>query len=563
MNSIKKIALLFQFLSVVFFLTSCQEKLQKADLIITNAHIWTAQENQIIAEAMAIVADSIIAIGTNEEIAKYKSTTTEVIDMEGKFISPGFIDCHVHIMTGGNSLLSVYLTDARTKEEFKSRIEKFTQTLDKGIWILEGNWDHSLWGGELPNKTWIDKFTKDNPVAISRLDGHMMLANSKALEIAGINKNTPEVMGGKIMRNPDGTPTGILKDNAMDLVYNKIPPNTEEQKMKIFKTAMHYFLSNGVTSVHDVDGENKNFESYSVAQKLKESGDLAVRIYVAKPLSHWKEFEGVELTNDKWLKRGFLKGYVDGSLGSHTAALNKAYLDKPKDKGLFINTEEDLYKWISDADKINLHITVHAIGDRAIHTLLNIYERIIQENGKKDRRLRIEHAQHIDEKDIKRFAELGVIASMQAYHLVDDGRWAEKFIGPEVVKTTYAFKSLIESKAVLVFGSDWAVAPASPILGIYAAVTRRTSDDKKPNGWVPEQKISVEQSLLAYTKNAAYASFDEDKKGILAPGKLADFVVLSDDITKIDPTQIKALKVLQTFVGGKKVFDMNDKKGVE
>lgn len=544
---------------IIFFFTitifSCQEAVLKADLIISNANIWTGNTEQLSAQSIAISGDSILAIGSNETVLEYKGKQTKIIDAEGKFITPGFIDPHVHLMTGGRSLLNVELRDAKTPKEFIERIADFAKTIEPGTWILEGNWDHTLWGGELPNKNWIDKYTKENPVVIYRLDGHMVLANSAALKAAGIDENTPEMEGGKFIRNKDGSLTGILKNKAMDLVLDKIPPMNTDQKNASFKAAMNYFLSNGVTSVHDVDGLNNNFESHSVATKLRKSGKLAVRVYAAKPLSQWEELAKMDRTDDKWIKTGCLKGFVDGSLGSHTAAFHHAYSDKAGDTGYFINDQKDLYEWISGADKAGYHIMIHAIGDKAIHTLLNIYERVIKENGEKDRRLRIEHAQHIAPEDIKRFAELDVVASVQPYHAIDDGRWAEEVIGAERIKTTYAFKSLLDTKTTVVFGSDWAVAPAAPLQAIYAAVTRRTLDGKNPSGWIPAQKVTVEQALFAHTRDAAFASFEEDVKGTLEVGKLADFVIINDNLTKIDPIKIRDLKILQTYVGGQLVFD--------
>lgn len=536
-------------------MSACNENKPTADLIISNAVIWTGDEKLSLAESMAIHADTIMAIGTNEMTQKFKGQNTTVIDLAGRFVTPGFIDSHVHLMTGGRSLLSVDLRDANTPEEFSRRIAEFAKKTPPDVWILEGNWDHTLWGGELPKREWIDETTQENPVVVFRLDWHMVLANSAALKYAGIDKNTPDVEGGTIVRDKNGNLTGILKDNAMNLLLDKIPPMSATQKEESFRAAMAYFLSNGVTSVHDVDGLNKDYESVSTAQKLMDSDELSTRIYAATPLNEWKKLTEMKQTNNKWLKMGCLKGFVDGSLGSHTAAFHQHYTDKEDDKGLFINTKTDLYQWISDADKSDLHILVHAIGDDAIHSLLNIYERVIKENGHKDRRLRIEHTQHLLPEDINRFAELDVIASMQPYHAIDDGRWAEQYIGAERIKTTYAFRSLLDAKAMLTFGSDWAVAPASPLQGIYAAATRRTLDDKNPNGWVPEQKITPEEALIAYTRNAAYASFDEDIKGTLEAGKLADFVVLSENILKIDPVKIRDVDILKTYLGGKKVFE--------
>ena len=548
------------FILFSLLLSSCQENTPKADLIIINAKIWTANTDQIIAKAMAIEGDKIIAVGSEEEVLAFKNDATEIIDIDGRFITPGFIDSHVHLMTGGRSLLSVDLRDARTPEEFGQRVGDFAKTIEKDEWILEGNWDHTLWGGALPHKNWIDEGTPDNPVLIMRLDWHMALANSAALKYAGIDKNTPDVEGGTIERDANGEPTGILKDNAMNLVLDKMPPMSPKQKNASFQAAMEYFLSNGVTSVHDVDGMNKDFESWTTAEQFRTDNRLQVRIYAATPLNEWETLTTSSYKNDNWLKAGGLKGFVDGSLGSHTAAFHHDYTDKPDDKGFFINTHDDLYEWVSAADKANLHVMVHAIGDSSIHVLLNIFERVIKENGEKDRRFRIEHTQHLNPNDIHRFAELGIIPSMQPYHAIDDGRWAEEYIGSERIKTTYAFKSLLDAKAKVVFGSDWAVAPASPLQGIYAAVTRRTLDGKNPEGWVPEQKITAEQALFAYTRDAAYASFDDDIKGTLEVGKLADFVVINNDIRLAKPNIIKDLKVLQTYVGGKKVFDSNPLK---
>ena len=543
------------YIFLAFVFSSCQSDKSTADLIITNGVIWTGNNAAPYAEAMAISDGKISAIGTFKEIEKYKSSETIVNDLNGRFVTPGFIDSHVHLMTGGRSLLNVDLKNAKTPKEFGQLVSDFAKTLKPDTWILEGNWDHTLWGGELPHKDWIDEGTPDNPVLIMRLDWHMALANSAALKYAGIDKNTPDVEGGVIEKDKDGNLTGILKDNAMNLVLDKMPPMTLEEKDKAFSAAMNYFLSNGVTSVHDVDGFNKDFESFSTAEKYRTSGDLKVRIYAATPLNEWDKLAAMKNESDDWLKTGCLKGFVDGSLGSHTAAFHNSYSDKKEDKGFFIHTQEDLYQWVSEADKANLHVMVHAIGDSANHTLLDIYERVIEENGDRDRRFRIEHAQHLAKEDLSRFAQLKVIASMQPYHAIDDGRWAEDYIGAERIQTTYAFNSLLKAKAEVTFGSDWAVAPASPIQGIYAAVTRRTLDGENPDGWVKAEKISAEQALIAYTKTAAYASFEEDIKGTLEVGKYADFVVLSENILKVNPNNLREVKVLKTFVEGEKVFE--------
>jgi len=542
---------------LIFFLSSCQKDDINADYLFKNANIWTGNLDKPNANAMAIKGDTILAIGTFKDLQKFIGENTETINIQGNFITPGFIDSHVHLLMGGNSLLNVQLRDANTKEEFIKRIESFSNDLKPNQWIVEGNWDHTLWGGELPSKEWIDEFTKENPVAIYRMDGHMILANSAALKIAGIDRNTPKIKNGEIVKNSDGTPTGILKSEAMYLVLNKIPSLTDSQKEKAIKSAQKYLHSNGVTSIHDVD----SLGGFEILKKMYANSELDIRVYSADPLYNWKALSNKEKVNTKWLKNGLLKGFVDGSLGSHSAAFKEPYSDKPEDSGILTVNIDSLKTWITKADNKNLQITVHAIGDKANNTLLNTYETVIQSNKNKDRRFRIEHAQHLDHNDISRFSDLNVIASMQPYHAIDDGRWAENLIGPERIKTTYAFKSLLDAKTTLVFGSDWPVAPASPLYGIYAAVTRQTLDNKNPNGWVPKQKITVKQALIAYTKNAAYSAFDEKIKGTLEEGKLADFVILSEDLTKIEPQKIRDVKVLQTFVGGKKVYERE--KGID
>ena len=536
--------------------TSCNNHLPKADMIITNARIWTGNELRPWAKAMAIEGETILAVSNLERVMKYKSPKTTIIDMKGKLVVPGFIDAHVHLYKGGANLISVQLRDARTTEEFITRIGEYAKTLQPGEWILGGDWDGKEWG-RLPEKEWIDSVTPDNPVFVVRLDGHMGLANSLALKLAGVDRSVKDISGGTIERDRAGNPTGMFKDNAMDLIFNAIPEPTPEQLEKALEVAMNYLASNGVTSVHGVDAAD-----YADAiLRLRDKGKMITRVYAMTPVHLWQGMKNkieAEGSGDNWLKFGAVKGFIDGSLGSHTAAFFDPYTDMPGDAGLYVNTEEDLYRWISAADKAGLQSVIHAIGDKANNLLLNLYEQVANENGPRDRRFRIEHAQHLLPSDIPRFAELGVIASMQPYHAIDDGRWAENLIGPERIKTTYAFKSLIDAGAVVAFGSDWFVAPPTPLEGIYGAVTRRTLDDRNPDGWVPEEKITVEQALIAYTRNAAYAAFEEDIKGTIESGKLADFVVLSEDITTINPVKIWDVKVLQTYVGGKKVYQREE-----
>jgi predicted amidohydrolase YtcJ len=481
------------------------------------------------------------------------------MDAGGRLIVPGFIDTHVHFLDGGFRLASVQLRDAKTRDEFVNRIKAFAATVPAGTWITGGDWDHSLWGGELPQRAWIDEATPNHPVWVNRLDGHMALANGAALKAAGVTPATKDISGGEIVRLPSGEPTGLLKDNAMALVDKAMPPPSDEMRARALAAAMKYVAEQGVASVHNMG----SWADLAAFERAHKANTLGTRIYGVVPLADWeklrdvvakKEYGGGDGRGDEWLRVGGLKGFVDGSLGSHTAAFEQPFNDAPKDRGLLVNTPDDLYKWISGADKAGLQVMVHAIGDRANNLLLGIYERVVNEDGARDRRFRIEHAQHLMAADIPRFAKLGVIPSMQPYHAIDDGRWAERYIGDRI-KTTYAFRSLLDAGAALSFGSDWFVAPPTPLEGIYAAVTRRTLDDKNPSGWVPEQKITVEEAVRAYTSNAARASFEEALKGTLAPGKLADLVMLDRNIFDMPPEEIRNVHVMLTMVGGKRVFE--------
>jgi len=524
-----------------------------ADLVIRDARIWTGNTEQAWAESIASRDDKIVAIGSNADVESLIGTETEVISVPGSMLVPGFIDTHVHFIDGGAGLASVQLRDASSPQEFTNRVAEFAAKLEPDEWVLIGTWDHENWGGELPRREWIDDVTPDNPVWIQRLDGHMGLANSLALHLAGVDADTPDIDGGTIVRDEEGRPTGILKDNAMAFLNAAVPAANHRQLDREAKAAMEYVAGNGVTSVHDMD----SWRSLETYRRAAARDELITRIYSVVPLSEWQRLrDEVEQhgVGNEWLRIGGLKGFMDGSLGSHTAAMLEPYTDAPEDKGFLINPLDDMRDWIMQADAAGLQVMVHAIGDSAIRDLLDIYLDVVEANGERDRRFRIEHAQHIHPDDIGRFAVQGVIAAMQPYHAIDDGRWAEKVIGPERAKTTYAFRSLIDSGAKVAFGSDWFVAPATPLEGIYAAVTRRTLDGANPDGWVPEQKITVEQALHAYTTVAAYASFEEDSKGMLKPGMLADFVLLDRDLTTIPPETIRDTRVLKTVVGGKIVY---------
>jgi hypothetical protein len=544
----------YSLLPVFLILAACQSGTQQiATLAVTDAKVWTGDPDRPWAEAVASKGETIIAVGSEADIAPFIGEDTEVISVPDSMLVPGMIDTHVHFISGGSGLAAVQLRSAATPEEFVTRIGDFAKTLKPGEWVLSGNWDHENWGGELPRREWIDAVTPENPVWINRLDGHMSLANSLALKAARVDADTPDVAGGEIVRDGSGAPTGVLKDNAMGLIDAAVPAPGKAQLDREARAAMAYVASKGVTSIHDMAG----WDSLAAYRRLKARGELSTRIYSVMPLEHWRQLRDEVSRSgrgDAWLRIGGLKGFMDGSLGSHTAAFLEPFTDAPEDRGLLINDLDDMRSWIGSADEAGLHVMVHAIGDRAIRSLLDIYLDVAESNGERDRRFRIEHAQHIHPDDIGRFSVQNVIASMQPYHAIDDGRWADRIIGAERARTTYAFRSLIESNAHMAFGSDWFVAPATPLEGIYAAVTRRTLDGANPDGWVPEQKITVEQALQAYTSEAAYASFEEDVKGMLRPGMLADFVLLDRDITAIPVEDIADTRVLRTVVGGRVVF---------
>lgn len=539
----------------VFGISACSqpETLEKATLVVRDARVWTGNSEQPWAQAIASRDDRIIAVGSNADVDALTGAQTEVISAPGSMLVPGFIDSHVHFIAGGSGLAAVQLRDAATPAEFAARIGAFAKTLEPGEWIMYGDWDHTLWGGELPRRDWIDALTPDNPVWVYRLDGHMALANSVALELAGVDARTAETGGGTIVRDEDGRPTGIMKDNAMLLVEAVLPKATEAALDRQVKAAMQYVAANGVTTVHDM----ADWQSLAAYRRAESRNGLSTRIYSVVPLQDWQRLRDEVQQNGRgseWLRIGGLKGFMDGSLGSHTAAMLEPFSDAPNDRGLLLNDPDDMRAWIGGADAAGLQVLVHAIGDSAIRDLLDIYLETANRNGERDRRFRMEHAQHIAPQDIGRFAPQQVIASMQPYHAIDDGRWAEAVIGPQRARTTYAFRALLDSGARVAFGSDWSVAPATPLEGIYAAVTRRTLDDANPNGWIAEQKITVDEALHAYTTAAAYASFDEANRGMLKAGMLADFVLLDRDLTAIPPETIRDTRILRTVVGGKTVF---------
>ncbi len=530
-----------------------------ADLVLLHGLVWTVDRAHPQAEALAIHGSRIIAVGSDAEISKWVGPATRTIDAHGKSVVPGFIDAHVHFSIGGAEISSVQLRDAATPQEFARRIGEHARKRPKGEWLLGGTWDHELWGGTpLPSHDWIDAATPETPVFVTRYDGHMALANGLALRRAGITRETKDPPGGTIVRDKDGNPTGLMKDAAMNLVNRVIPPPLEEQLLRMIHAAMDESRRFGVTSVHDISGT----EDVRAYQTLAARRELTLRIYCITPLPQWEAPATAGLRagfGNDWIHLGALKGFADGSLGSTTALFEQPFTDAPETSGLpneMMLPEGNMLKMALGADKAGLQLAVHAIGDKANRIMLDIYTEVAKQNGSRgDRRWRIEHAQHLRPDDFARFAQLGVIASVQPYHAIDDGRWAEKRIGHERCKTTYAFRTFLDHGVRLAFGSDWTVAPMNPMLGLYAAVTRATLDGKNPNGWFPEQKLTLQEAIEAYTMGSAYAEFRETEKGSITPGKLADVVILDTDLFAIAPGKIKDTAVRYTVVDGKVVYE--------
>jgi predicted amidohydrolase YtcJ len=528
-----------------------------ADLVVVSARIWTGDPARPEAQALAVRGERIVAVGSDAEIGALKGPKTVVVDGKGRRIVPGFIDCHTHMSGAGFDLLAVDLQHTKDPAEFTRLVAAYAAKQPSGAWLTDGIWDQTQWNPPvLPTKALLDPATGDRPTCLSRQDGHMVVCNGLALRLAGVTAATPDPPGGVIVKDASGEPTGVLKDAAADLVWKIRPPRTPAEMAAALRTAMKDAARYGVTSVQDLPGGAGDVPAWAA---LRDRGELTVRVNYRPLLVEWQKARALQssMRNDDWLRIGGVKAFMDGSLGSGTAAMFEGFTDEPGNRGVFAAEAiplSSMEERISAADSAGLQVEVHAIGDRANHEILNIFERVEKANGPRDRRFRVEHVQHLLAADIPRFASLGVIASMQPYHAVDDGRWAEKRLGPERSKTSYAWRSLLDAKAILAFGSDYDVAPISPILGIAAAVTRRTIDGKNPGGWIPAQRITVDEALRAYTVSAAYAGFEEKDKGSLTPGRLADFVILKADPLRVPPGELEKIEVDATVVGGKTVY---------
>jgi predicted amidohydrolase YtcJ len=534
-----------------------------AEAVFINGKVWTVDPGKPEAQAIAVWQGRILAVGSVAEVKQLVGANTKVIDLKGQRLVPGFYDSHAHFLAGGQSLSCVDLKDAKDEDEFGRRLVDFDKKTPRGRWLIGGKWDHDrTFGGKLPNASTVDKYVKDRPVFIRRYDGHMALANSAALKLANVTANTREVPGGVIDRLADGkTPSGILRDNAMSLIAPLIPEPDEAEILEAVLAAQKYAGEIGLTSLQDMDGSGSETRRrlLRVLQRLAKEGKLTCRIDLRWPLTQHKELAAVGVTADfgnDFVRIGGVKGFMDGSLGSSTAKMFEPYLSDARTSGVFVTPPDFMRALVRSADAAGLNVCVHAIGDQANATLLDVYAEVAKQNGQRDRRFRIEHVQHLRPSDYPRFKTLGVIASMQPYHATDDGRWAEGRIGKDRCGSSYAFRSLLDAGARLAFGSDWPVAPLDPLSGIDAAVNRRTLDGKNPNGWFPEQRISVAEAIEAYTMGSSFAAYQEKDRGSITAGKLADFVVLSCDI--FDPKErdrIDTTNVLLTVVGGKIVFE--------
>jgi len=548
-------------IATLFFsvLSTMAQTRPAADLVIRNAKVWTVDSARPEAEAVAVLGDRIVAVGSNPDVDGWRGPNTQVIDGKGKRLLPGFNDSHVHFLSGGAGLDQVQLNDATSLQEFVRRIGERAANTPQGEWILGGTWDETKWNPpQLPIRQAIDSVTGNVPVAVARYDGHMVLANSLALKLAEITVHTPDPAGGEIVRDAQGNPTGALKDAAQDLLFKVVPPPSHDQRRRAIERALVHAASLGVTSVQDMNPEYADIAIYS---ELLEEGKLTARIYAAPLIPQVDDQVKIGIRHafgSSYLRIGALKSYADGSLGSRTAYFFEPFSDQPNNRGLLADGMHPISLMrdrMMKADASGLQLCTHAIGDAGISAILDIYSEIEKAHGPRDRRWRIEHAQHMAEKDFDRFAQLRVIASVQPYHAIDDGRWAEGRLGHDRSSRTYAFRTFMNHGVRLAFGTDWDVAPLNPMLSLYAAVTRATLDGKNPNGWYPDQKLTIREGIEAYTMGSAYAEFQEKEKGSITPGKLADMVLLSEDVLTIDPVKIREVKVLKTWVGGKLIYD--------
>ncbi len=528
-----------------------------ADLVLIPERIFTASNSEPWVDALAVRDGIIICAGTEEEISDLIDDHTEVIRLPGMLAVPGFNDAHVHMFEGGEGLSSVQLRDARDENEFRDRIAAYCDELPDGAWALYGNWDHESWPSRAhPGRQLIDPVTPSHPVFITRLDGHMSLANSLALELAGVTDETPDPEGGEIERDRvTGEATGILIDAAQDMIHAVIPEADETRIRRALEAALTYARKQGVTSLQD----NTDPRIWKVYQELLRDGVLSARVNAWYPISYRNTLasEGITgPTGDDWIRRGTMKIFVDGAMGSGSAWFHDPYSDDPTTSGLAMESIEELHRVIVEADAIGFNIACHAIGDRANTVALDAFEEALTVNTGRDtpRRHRIEHAQIVREEDMERFRSLGITASIQPSHIIDDMRWAEKRIGRDRCAIGYRIGSFLHSGIAVAFGTDWFVEPLDPRLGLYAAVTREFTGGGPEGGWFPGERITLEEAITAYTLGSACAEGMEDRKGMLVEGYFADITIFEEDLFRLEPRQWLETSVALTIVGGRIVY---------
>lgn len=555
---------------------------ETADLILHNGVVWTADEKNPTCEAVAIKGNRFLAAGSNQNILKLKGPKTQVIDLKGRFVTPGFNDNHVHFASAAQ-FLEFNIMASSSQEEFVKRVNEVVATLPKGDWIVGGFWGaYDQWtagssggaqrGPFTPNIRLIDAITASHPMFIRKFDDSEFAVNTAALKAAGLDPASPSAPDAEFLRDADGRPTGIVRGRGVQKVFaSKIPRRfSHERRLNQTRRALAEIRKYGVTNVSDMSDD----EQLDIYHELHKAGELTVRIHFRPGLDRWSEVasKGIKVgSGDEWIRLGALKGHIDGIMGTSTARFFKPYSHNSEargrwrplmvdEKGNFV--EGKFLKYMMDADRANLQLTVHAIGDEANHLLLNYLEELNKVNGKRDRRFRLVHAQVIAPEDFVRLGRLGVVAEVQPFHLSDDMRWMEERIGRERCKGAYAFKTIKNGGAVLSFGTDWpgtsaAEYPINPMLGLYAAVTRQTVTGQPVGGWFPEERISIEEAIRAYTYNTAYANFEERIKGSIEAGKLADLTVLSKNLLKVPPGEILKTDVVYTIVDGKIVYAAN------
>ena len=513
-------------------------------------------------QAIAVRGGRIVAVGPDAEIERLKGKHTQIVDLGGHFVMPGFNDAHVHLANAGFEKLHVELSGVRSLAEMQDRIAARAKATPPGDWLTGRGWDHTLWPGQkLPTREDLDQVTGEHPAIFTRVDGHISVANSAALKFAGITASTPNPTGGKIDRDPQGEPTGILRETAKDDLLARIPPPSPAQRRRALELALADAAHSGITSAQD----NSQWEDFLIFEDLEREGKLTLRIAEWIPFNMPLDLLQVRRSHhsptDTRLHTTMLKGFMDGSLGSRTAALLAPYTDDPGNTGLSRYDQAKLNQMAVERVRAGFQLGFHAIGDRAVEMALNAFaeaERDARQRGEvaaQGFRFRVEHAQITTPEQVTRFKELGVIASMQPNHLLTDMRWVEARLGKERLAHSYAWKEFLDAGVPLAFGTDYPVEPITPFRGLYAAVTRRSEDGKQE--YFPDQRLTIDQAIAAYTTGSAYAEFAEHDKGLLQSGMLADFVVLDRDITRVEPAAILKTQVLRTVVGGTTVYELS------